>query len=154
MSLQLPTQFDSTLGIEFVGGVVATALYGIATSQAVVFFLTFPHESTTVKCSVAFVWAAATIHTLFVAHGLYTSMVSQFTQAVAAILVPWSYWVGFAVGVTGDTIVFCISTLETESSKYPCRLSLGYHYNRILAHVHRLSNPWFHQDSRFLWSTT
>lgn len=105
MLLQLPTEYDTTLGAAFVGCVIGAALYGISVSQAVVFFYSFPHERTLVKSSVVCVWLMDTLHTIFVGHVLYTLMVIHFGEPLVVILVPWSYWAGILVTTMGDTIV-------------------------------------------------
>jgi len=105
MALIFPMQFDMSFGVAFVGGVVASALYGIDTAQAVVFFQSFPHESFIIKCSVGFVWAMGTLETILYSHALYTLMVSNFSEALAIILVPWSYWAGLLVSTAGGTVI-------------------------------------------------
>lgn len=106
----LPTTFDLTLGVAFIGCIVATALFGIGTSQAFVFFQTFPHERPIIKWSVGTIWLFDTMTTVFMGHALYWWMVSHFGEQDIIIFIPWSTWAGILVASITDCIVrlfFC-----------------------------------------------
>jgi len=104
-SVEFVPQFGPTLGILWIGTVITAALYGTGSSQVFVFFQSFPHERPIVKCTVISVWVMDTLHTIFVGHVAYTSMVSHFADAPAVATVSWSMWASLLSGSTVDTIV-------------------------------------------------
>ncbi|KAF9034075.1 hypothetical protein BJ165DRAFT_745920 [Panaeolus papilionaceus] len=86
LGLVFHPKVDGTLGALLLGGVVGTALWGVACVQAYIFYM----DSTTrdrkwLKFMVAFIWLIDTLDSALIVHILYYYMVSNFSNAFAVL---------------------------------------------------------------------
>ncbi|KAJ7730325.1 hypothetical protein B0H16DRAFT_1585313 [Mycena metata] len=71
---------DTTLGAIEIGGVFATFLFGLATSQTLYFYSTFPTERPALKLAVAVVWFLELGHTIATWHAIYLLTITFYGQ--------------------------------------------------------------------------
>ncbi|KAF7346760.1 hypothetical protein MSAN_01814500 [Mycena sanguinolenta] len=77
-----PASFDPnpTLGAVQIGVLVAYVLFGVATTQAYIYFSRFPDDSRRVKAFIVLVWSLDIAHSLCFGHVLYTFTILDFAQ--------------------------------------------------------------------------
>ncbi|KAJ7712292.1 hypothetical protein B0H16DRAFT_1744273 [Mycena metata] len=71
---------DTTLGAIEIGGVFATFLFGLATSQTLHLYSTFPTERPALKLAVAVVWFLELGHTIATWHAIYLLTITFYGQ--------------------------------------------------------------------------
>ncbi|KAK7052511.1 hypothetical protein R3P38DRAFT_2860734 [Favolaschia claudopus] len=83
-------KFDNTLGALLIGGLVATALYGITVLQTFAFFMNGTTDRTAHKALVAFLFVLDTFDTFLNGHILYFYLVSNYLAPQALAVPLWS----------------------------------------------------------------
>jgi len=81
---------NPTLGVDFIGVVLASILYGITTLQTIFYYRTYPKDRAGLKLLVAALWALDTLSLILVAHGVYTYLVIDFANIEDASAIVWS----------------------------------------------------------------
>ncbi|KAF4614231.1 hypothetical protein D9613_008045 [Agrocybe pediades] len=69
---------DKTLGAVFIGNVVAAVLFGITSLQAFTFFRGNTGDSRRFKQLIAFLWILDLLHVMFMTHGVYSYLITNF----------------------------------------------------------------------------
>ncbi|KAF8139284.1 hypothetical protein K438DRAFT_715635 [Mycena galopus ATCC 62051] len=69
---------DNTLGALLVGTLVSYALFGVATTQAYVYYGRFPDDSAKMKALVGFVWCAEFAHAICIATSIYEMVITNY----------------------------------------------------------------------------
>ncbi|KAJ8090638.1 hypothetical protein PM082_018195 [Marasmius tenuissimus] len=78
---------DAIIGAEFVGVLVATALWGVTCMQTWWCFETYPNDPKYLKILVIATWISDTIHEFLICHIAYTSMVSNFGDPSSLLII-------------------------------------------------------------------
>ncbi|KAF8138081.1 hypothetical protein K438DRAFT_725807 [Mycena galopus ATCC 62051] len=71
MSDALVQSFQETFGAAIIGGFLAMALFGLATSQTYFYFVEYPKDETWRKCLVCTLWVLNTVHSALIFHMAY-----------------------------------------------------------------------------------
>lgn len=79
-----------TLGVDFIGVVFASILYGITVLQMIYYYQTYTKDRLWVKLLVAALWALDSTSLALVVHGVYTYLVTDFANFEAASSIVWS----------------------------------------------------------------
>ncbi|KAJ7477107.1 hypothetical protein B0H11DRAFT_1291163 [Mycena galericulata] len=74
----------------FIGFAVSTALYGVSTLQAYLYFRTYRNDQWILKTMVTALWTFDTLTTIFVAHTLYVFVFAFLNQKID-LDIPWSF---------------------------------------------------------------
>ncbi|KAJ7035209.1 hypothetical protein C8F04DRAFT_1099429 [Mycena alexandri] len=98
-------KFDNTLGALLIGGLVATALWGVTCVQTYTFFMSGSTDRASQKTLVAFLWFLDTFDTFLNCHILYFYLVSNYLNPEAIIFPVWSIIVHVAVTALSNFIV-------------------------------------------------
>ncbi|KAJ7769197.1 hypothetical protein DFH07DRAFT_954435 [Mycena maculata] len=98
-------EFDNTLGALLVGGLVATALWGVSCVQAFRFFVDGSTDRASHKALIAFLIALDTFDTILNCHILYWYLVTNYLQAQALLLPVWSVIIHVAATSISNFIV-------------------------------------------------
>ncbi|EKM55163.1 uncharacterized protein PHACADRAFT_255591 [Phanerochaete carnosa HHB-10118-sp] len=100
-------QYDSTLGAALIGGFVAAMSYGIMSLQTYNFFQQYGQGATVLKHIIRTLWAMHTLHFAFVAQGVYTVLVTDFSNIAAITTSPWSIGAASFVNAIMTMTVHC-----------------------------------------------
>ncbi|KAF9558841.1 hypothetical protein CPC08DRAFT_539345 [Agrocybe pediades] len=98
---------DKTLGAVFIGNVVAAVLFGITSLQAFTFFRGNTGDSRRFKQLIAFLWILDLLHVMFMTHGVYSYLITNFCVFSALERPTWS--------LLTQVIITCISDLIVRS---------------------------------------
>ncbi|KAJ7803148.1 hypothetical protein B0H14DRAFT_1648799 [Mycena olivaceomarginata] len=105
----LPTvavpKFDATLGALLIGGLVATALYGMTVLQTFTFFVGDTTDRVSHKALVAFLFVLDTFDTLLNGHILYFYLVTNYLAPQAIAIPVWSLIIHVAATSLSNFIV-------------------------------------------------
>ncbi|KIP05557.1 hypothetical protein PHLGIDRAFT_128816 [Phlebiopsis gigantea 11061_1 CR5-6] len=102
----MSTAFDSTLGVDVIGGYVTAILYGIFCLQCHIFFHGFGREGQLLKSSVVLLWILNTFHLILIVHFNYWYMVTNFGNIfVLQQHHPWSTPLFFLITPTTNLLV-------------------------------------------------
>ncbi|KAJ7778222.1 hypothetical protein B0H16DRAFT_1711749 [Mycena metata] len=80
----------TTLGAYELGVLASFILFGVTTTQVYIYYTRFPHDSSTVKFLVAFVWACEMAHAICIGATLYSMTVVDFGRPELLLLIPRS----------------------------------------------------------------
>ncbi|KAF8963156.1 hypothetical protein BDZ97DRAFT_1920048 [Flammula alnicola] len=103
-----PIDLDKTLGAVFIGNVVASALFGVTSLQTFIFFRGNTRDRKLFKNLIAFLWILDLVHLLFMTHGIYTYLISDFGDYEALTRPTWSLLAQVIVTCVSDVIVRCV----------------------------------------------
>ncbi|KAF9269730.1 hypothetical protein L218DRAFT_983537 [Marasmius fiardii PR-910] len=102
----LPTKFDGTLGALLVGGLAATALWGITCVQTFSYFNgKSSRDKGLFKTLIAFLWFLDTFDTILNCHILYFYLVSNFANPLSIAFPVWSVLIHVAVTSISNFII-------------------------------------------------
>ncbi|KAL0566129.1 hypothetical protein V5O48_015890 [Marasmius crinis-equi] len=102
----LPTSFDNTLGAILVGGLAATALWGITCVQTFSYFHNHSaRDKGLFKTLIAFLWVLDTFDTVLNCHILYFYLVSNYNNPLAIALPVWSVLIHVAITSISNFII-------------------------------------------------
>jgi len=104
----LPFNSDNTLGALLIGGLIATALWGIASAQTFAYFQYRSYDRLTFKLLIAFLWCLDTLDTILGCHILYHYLVSNYMNPLAIASPVWSLVIHVAVTSVTDCIIRCL----------------------------------------------
>ncbi|TFK37293.1 hypothetical protein BDQ12DRAFT_216323 [Crucibulum laeve] len=111
LSEALPA-FNNTLGAAFIGGIIASILYGITCVQTFIFLKGAQADRTYMKIIVICLWIIDTVQHIFVVHSLYYYMVSNYGNPTVAKDPTWSLVAQLIPGTTSDTLVRSVYALR------------------------------------------
>jgi len=103
--LPLIPAVDNTLGALLVGGLAATALWGVTCVQASSFFLNGSNDRTWHKALVGFLWALDTFDTILNGHILYFYLISNYFSPQEILYPVWSVILHVAATALSNFIV-------------------------------------------------
>ncbi|KAF8193393.1 hypothetical protein BJ912DRAFT_1057583 [Pholiota molesta] len=69
---------DKTLGAVFIGNIAAAALFGLTSLQAFIFFSGNTRDRRLFKRLIAFLWILDLFHIMFMTHGVYRYLITDF----------------------------------------------------------------------------
>ncbi|KAJ7723669.1 hypothetical protein B0H16DRAFT_1737112 [Mycena metata] len=98
-------KFDNTLGALLVGGLAATALWGVTCVQTYTFFMGGSTDRASQKTLVALLWVLDTFDTVLNCHILYFYLVTNYLNPEAIIFPVWSIIVHVAATALSNFIV-------------------------------------------------
>ncbi|EMD41094.1 hypothetical protein CERSUDRAFT_91852 [Gelatoporia subvermispora B] len=81
---------DDTMGVTFVGVLMAAVLYGVSCVQIFYYFVRFPTDWWHLKLLVSAVWVFDTIHQALISHTVYTYVITNFGNAEELGSLVWS----------------------------------------------------------------
>ncbi|KAJ7589048.1 hypothetical protein C8J56DRAFT_30161 [Mycena floridula] len=81
--------FDNTLGAAFIGGILASILYGVTCVQTFIFFNSGRNQRLYLKGVVLTLWSLDTIHLICVCHALYWYLITNFLNAFVLEKLAW-----------------------------------------------------------------
>ncbi|KAJ7129053.1 hypothetical protein C8R46DRAFT_1363287 [Mycena filopes] len=92
MAIPLPPRIDATFGLDFVGVLVAAALWGISAMQTYEYFTSY-HSSDLWKMQtmVYTVFILDTLHQISVSHAIYVYLVADFAAPAKLQEIVWSF---------------------------------------------------------------
>ncbi|KAH9932042.1 uncharacterized protein BXZ73DRAFT_101417 [Epithele typhae] len=83
------TLLDETMGMLFIGVLIAGILYGVSCTQVYFYFSRYSRDPMYMKLLVLGVWVSDTIHQALISHSLYWYLVTNYGQpATLALLAP------------------------------------------------------------------
>lgn len=103
-TLPIP-RFDNTLGALLIGGLVASALWGITCVQSYTFFTSNTKDSPLFKLLVFLLWALDTFDSCLHSHVLYYYMVSNYLNPQALLVPIWSVILHVAITLFSNFII-------------------------------------------------
>ncbi|EIW79534.1 hypothetical protein CONPUDRAFT_154931 [Coniophora puteana RWD-64-598 SS2] len=103
-----------TLGLAFVGVVLASILYGFTALQTVFYYRTYPNDRLSLKFLVGVLWSLNTTSLAFKASGLYTWLVLDYAQLLLLADVPWGIYNEPAIVAVIALAISGISYLDIE----------------------------------------
>ncbi|OCH93576.1 hypothetical protein OBBRIDRAFT_832509 [Obba rivulosa] len=83
-------QLDDTMGVTFVGVVVAAILYGVSCVQMFYYFVRYPTDWWHMKLLVSAVWVFDTVHQVLITHTVYTYVITNFGNDMVLGTLVWS----------------------------------------------------------------
>jgi len=98
---------DNTLGALLIGTLVSYALFGVATTQAYVYYGRFPDDSLKMKSLVAAVWCGEFAHAICIAVSLYTMVITNYGHPELLVHLPNSL---IASTVIGSLVAYFIQS--------------------------------------------
>lgn len=81
---------NQTFGAAFIGMVVAAILYGVTLLQTYNYYTLFPEDHIALRTMVAVLWALDTLSLGFVCRGVYTYLVTDFSNPIALLDTLWT----------------------------------------------------------------
>ncbi|TFK33378.1 hypothetical protein BDQ12DRAFT_715867 [Crucibulum laeve] len=110
--------FDDTLGAIFLGGIVASTLYGITCVQTFIFLKGSQADRTYMKTIVVGLWIIDTVQHALVIHSLYYYMVTNYGNPSAVQNQVWSVVAQLIPGALSDTLVRSVYALRVWRLTY------------------------------------
>ncbi|KAF8520870.1 hypothetical protein BU17DRAFT_65095 [Hysterangium stoloniferum] len=92
LQVTFPVGIDvgSTLGMLFVGLILAAIFYGVTLLQTIYYYHGYPDDSSMLKSLVAVLWALDTLSVVLVIFGLYNYLITNFGDPLAVHGLIWS----------------------------------------------------------------
>ncbi|KAJ7080612.1 hypothetical protein B0H15DRAFT_856553 [Mycena belliarum] len=106
-SVPVIPHFDNTLGALLVGGMVATALWGVTCVQTYTFFMSCTTDRAWSKALIALLWVLDTFDTFLNCHILYFYLVTNYLAPQAIFFPVWSVIIHVAATSISNFIVRC-----------------------------------------------
>ncbi|KAJ6569770.1 hypothetical protein DFH09DRAFT_429605 [Mycena vulgaris] len=111
MGAPLPPRIDSTFGVDFIGVVVAGALWGITSMQAYKYLISYRlRDSWKTQTMVLTVFVLDTLHQISVSHAIYVYLITDFENPELQKLLVWSLLLQILLCALVSFIVQCFFT--------------------------------------------
>ncbi|KAJ8698959.1 hypothetical protein PTI98_005607 [Pleurotus ostreatus] len=93
------SMYEEIYGASLVSCQVMLALYGIASLQAYLYYISYPKDSLRMKTLVGSIWVLATLHAIFLSHTVWHYSVKSYTRPEILPDGEWSVYAGVTVGI-------------------------------------------------------
>ncbi|KAH0825797.1 hypothetical protein J3R83DRAFT_8853 [Lanmaoa asiatica] len=124
----LPVKVDNTLGALLIGGLFASAFWGITSVQTYIYYQRCPNDGLVLKLIVAILWFLDTFDACLTSHILYHYLVINYTNPSSIATPLWSLIVHTAVTSVTDVLIRCDGNIVLTSIVWiisPCDLIVG-----------------------------
>ncbi|EIW79533.1 hypothetical protein CONPUDRAFT_166285 [Coniophora puteana RWD-64-598 SS2] len=119
----LQINLTPTLGLAFVGMVLASILYGFTVLQTISYYRRYPNDRLSLKILVGALWSLNTTSLAFKVSGLYTWLVLDYAQVLLLPDVPWGIYNEPAiVAVIALAVNFFLSALLPQTTDQIARV--------------------------------
>jgi len=97
--------FDNTIGAGYIGALTTAVLFGVTCIQSLTFSQRCERDKPFIKYMVLGLFVTDTAHMIFVSHTIYWYTITNFTNADALRLVPWSIMCGVLADNISDMVI-------------------------------------------------
>jgi len=128
-----PLKIDSTMGVAFIGVVVAASLWGVSCLQVWYYYTMYPTDAWYIKLLVAAVLTFDTVNQILITHAVYTYLVTNFGDVVQLGNIVWSLAVEVLFNGFTGLLVQCFLTMRVWRFSNKNYILTGLVFSLVLA---------------------